>query len=161
MFALRLHLFDIWYLWPNCSRAKTVNENLKIGAALLSRFDLVFILLDKPDELLDKRVSEHIMSVSNHVWPVCGDIPILDVNNIRHSYLSKKTYTIHITKENVSHADYVFTISMKLFIMSMVGTSKLFITQWYERLGYLLCSFMLGMEHIHQEPKSNGEVVHF
>ncbi|GJT95417.1 probable DNA helicase MCM8 [Tanacetum coccineum] len=38
-----------------CSRAKTVNENLKINAALLSRFDLVFILLDKP-----KRVSEHI-----------------------------------------------------------------------------------------------------
>lgn len=47
------------------SRAKTVNENLKMNGALLSRFDLVFILLDKPDELLDKRVSDHIMSVSN------------------------------------------------------------------------------------------------
>ncbi|XAR69032.1 DNA helicase [Bertholletia excelsa] len=45
------------------NRAKTVNENLKMSAALLSRFDLVFILLDKPDELLDKRVSEHIMSL--------------------------------------------------------------------------------------------------
>lgn len=44
------------------NRAKTVNENLKINAPLLSRFDLVFILLDKPDELLDKRVSEQIMS---------------------------------------------------------------------------------------------------
>ncbi|KAI5665342.1 hypothetical protein M9H77_24665 [Catharanthus roseus] len=47
----------------SCSRAKTVNENLKMNAALLSRFDLVFILLDKPDELLDKRLSEHIMSL--------------------------------------------------------------------------------------------------
>lgn len=45
------------------NRAKTVNENLKMSAALLSRFDLVFILLDKPDEILDKRVSEHIMSL--------------------------------------------------------------------------------------------------
>lgn len=45
------------------NRAKTVNENLKMSAALLSRFDLVFVLLDKPDELLDKRVSEHIMSL--------------------------------------------------------------------------------------------------
>ncbi|XP_047330473.1 probable DNA helicase MCM8 [Impatiens glandulifera] len=45
------------------NRTKTVNENLKMSAALLSRFDLVFILLDKPDELLDKRVSEHIMSL--------------------------------------------------------------------------------------------------
>ncbi|XP_031268309.1 probable DNA helicase MCM8 isoform X1 [Pistacia vera] len=45
------------------NRAKTVNENLKMSAALLSRFDLAFILLDKPDELLDKRVSDHIMSL--------------------------------------------------------------------------------------------------
>ncbi|KAF6134783.1 hypothetical protein GIB67_002184 [Kingdonia uniflora] len=45
------------------NRAKTVNENLKMSPALLSRFDLVFILLDRPDELLDKRLSEHIMSL--------------------------------------------------------------------------------------------------
>ncbi|KAK9124361.1 hypothetical protein Sjap_013963 [Stephania japonica] len=45
------------------NRAKTVNENLKMSAALLSRFDLVFILLDRPDEMLDKRLSEHIMSL--------------------------------------------------------------------------------------------------
>ncbi|WVZ06235.1 hypothetical protein V8G54_019581 [Vigna mungo] len=43
--------------------AKTVNENLKMSAALLSRFDLIFILLDKPDELLDKRLSDHIMAL--------------------------------------------------------------------------------------------------
>ncbi|CAL1379269.1 unnamed protein product [Linum trigynum] len=45
------------------NRAKTVNENLKMSAALLSRFDLVFILLDKPDEVLDKRLSDHIISL--------------------------------------------------------------------------------------------------
>ncbi|KAJ8754157.1 hypothetical protein K2173_002056 [Erythroxylum novogranatense] len=45
------------------NRAKTVNENLKMSAALLTRFDLVFILLDKPDEVQDKRVSDHIMSL--------------------------------------------------------------------------------------------------
>lgn len=42
-----------------------MNENLKMSPALLSRFDLVFILLDKPDELMDKQLSEHIMSVSS------------------------------------------------------------------------------------------------
>lgn len=41
-----------------------MNENLKMNAALLSRFDLVFILLDQPDLFLDKRVSDHIMAVS-------------------------------------------------------------------------------------------------
>ncbi|KAG8226903.1 hypothetical protein J437_LFUL007817 [Ladona fulva] len=32
------------------NRSKTVSENLKLGSALLSRFDLVFILLDQPNE---------------------------------------------------------------------------------------------------------------
>ena len=31
------------------NRAKTVSENIKLGPALLSRFDLVFLLLDRPD----------------------------------------------------------------------------------------------------------------
>lgn len=43
------------------NRRKTVSENLKIAAALLSRFDLVFILLDKPDIGHDRMISEHIM----------------------------------------------------------------------------------------------------
>ncbi|XP_060580099.1 DNA helicase MCM8-like [Ruditapes philippinarum] len=45
------------------NKAKTVAENLKMGSALLSRFDLVFILLDKPDEEMDSMLSEHVMSL--------------------------------------------------------------------------------------------------
>ncbi|KAM7310313.1 DNA helicase MCM8 isoform X1 [Ixodes scapularis] len=44
-------------------RGKTVAENLRMGSALLSRFDLVFILLDRPDADLDRRLSEHVMSL--------------------------------------------------------------------------------------------------
>lgn len=33
------------------NRAKTVAENLRLGSALLSRFDLVFILQDRPNEV--------------------------------------------------------------------------------------------------------------
>ncbi len=45
------------------NKAKTVSENLKMHPALLSRFDLVFILIDKPDEELDCRLSDHIMNL--------------------------------------------------------------------------------------------------
>ncbi|KAJ1960277.1 DNA replication licensing factor mcm8 [Dispira parvispora] len=43
------------------NKAKTVSENLKMNSALLSRFDLIFIMLDKPDALRDQFLSEHVM----------------------------------------------------------------------------------------------------
>ncbi|XP_069464372.1 DNA helicase MCM8 [Ambystoma mexicanum] len=45
------------------NKAKTVSENLKLGSALLSRFDLVFILLDTPNEDHDHFLSEHVMAM--------------------------------------------------------------------------------------------------
>lgn len=45
------------------NKAKTVAENLRINSALLSRFDLVFILLDRPDTHMDRFLSEHVMSL--------------------------------------------------------------------------------------------------
>ena len=34
-----------------------------MGGALLSRFDLAFILLDKPDEEMDLMLSDHVMAL--------------------------------------------------------------------------------------------------
>ena len=51
------------------NKSKSVSENLKLHPALLSRFDLVFILIDKPNEELDCRLSDHIMNLhrkTNH-----------------------------------------------------------------------------------------------
>lgn len=45
------------------SKGKTVSENLKMPAPLLSRFDLVFILIDRPDETKDRLLSDHIMAL--------------------------------------------------------------------------------------------------
>ncbi|XP_076426817.1 DNA helicase MCM8 isoform X2 [Peromyscus maniculatus bairdii] len=45
------------------NKAKTVSENLKMGSALLSRFDLVFILLDTPNEQQDHLLSEHVIAI--------------------------------------------------------------------------------------------------
>ena len=45
------------------SRAKTVSENLKLSTAMLSRFDITFLLLDRPDQAMDERLSEHILAL--------------------------------------------------------------------------------------------------
>jgi DNA helicase MCM8 len=42
-------------------RRKSVSENLKLASALLSRFDLVYIMLDRPDQDRDRLISEHVM----------------------------------------------------------------------------------------------------
>ncbi|XP_054257104.1 DNA helicase MCM8-like isoform X2 [Macrosteles quadrilineatus] len=52
------------------NRAKTVSENLRMGQPLLSRFDLVFILLDRPNEQLDSLLSEHVMALHSGVKQV-------------------------------------------------------------------------------------------
>jgi len=44
-------------------RSRTVCENLKMPLPLLSRFDLVFVLVDRPDAERDKFISEHVMAM--------------------------------------------------------------------------------------------------
>ena len=41
--------------------SKTIAENIKMSAPLLSRFDLLFLLLDKSDQEHDKRLSNHVL----------------------------------------------------------------------------------------------------
>ncbi|RZC35205.1 DNA helicase MCM8 [Asbolus verrucosus] len=45
------------------NKAKTIAENLKISSPMLSRFDLIFILLDQPNEELDMLLSEHVLAL--------------------------------------------------------------------------------------------------
>ncbi len=49
-----------WY------RARTVAENVNLPPALLSRFDLLFVLLDVPDYQSDSQLAEHITYVHMH-----------------------------------------------------------------------------------------------
>ena len=45
------------------STPRITQENLKCSPAMLSRFDLVFLLLDRPDAERDQRLSEHVMAL--------------------------------------------------------------------------------------------------
>jgi len=41
----------------------TVVENLELPATLVSRFDLIFLILDQQDEVYDKRLARHLVSL--------------------------------------------------------------------------------------------------
>ena len=50
-------------------------ENLKISAPLLSRFDIIFILLDKPDQARDQVSHFDLWILQSLVWLV-HDLPL-------------------------------------------------------------------------------------
>lgn len=47
-------------------RDKSVLDNLKMSQAMLSRFDLIFLLIDTPDELTDKMLTEHVLNIHSN-----------------------------------------------------------------------------------------------
>ncbi|NXR66561.1 MCM8 helicase, partial [Rhadina sibilatrix] len=69
------------------NKAKTVSENLKMGSALLSRFDLVFILLDTPNEDHDHLLSEHVMAMRAGRRAACSSATVTRPASQEHSVL--------------------------------------------------------------------------
>lgn len=59
-------------------RSKTVTENLRMHPALLSRFDLLFIILDRPDEERDRQLSAHVMALHESAGAASGALERLD-----------------------------------------------------------------------------------
>ncbi len=47
--------------------SKTVSENIDLPPPILSRFDLIFIVLDIPDKVRDTKLARHILSVHSDV----------------------------------------------------------------------------------------------
>ncbi|XP_039311936.1 DNA helicase MCM8 isoform X2 [Solenopsis invicta] len=49
-------------------KSKTITENLHISQPILSRFDLIFLLLDKPNKHFDNLLCKHIMTVHSSLY---------------------------------------------------------------------------------------------
>ena len=49
--------------WGRYDKRRTPAENINLPAALLSRFDLLWLLLDESSEAGDRRLAEHILNV--------------------------------------------------------------------------------------------------
>lgn len=48
------------------NKNKTIIENIQLPHTLMSRFDLIFLMLDPHNELFDKRLAEHLVSLYFH-----------------------------------------------------------------------------------------------
>lgn len=66
---------------------RSVVENINLDPPLLSRFDLIFLLLDKPNEENDRRLGKHIVGLFETISGAgsFGEREFLVLNNM--SYL--------------------------------------------------------------------------
>lgn len=91
-----------------------------MGSALLSRFDLVFIILDKPDEDLDSLLSEHVMTLH------CGKKRTFNTSVLRevseesscNRYFVALKLVISMLEENTVSEDIIFNIKFTLILNS-------------------------------------------
>ncbi|RWS30719.1 DNA replication licensing factor mcm7-like isoform X1 [Leptotrombidium deliense] len=62
---------------------KTIEQNVQLPAALLSRFDLIWLIQDKPNKENDHRLAEHIVYVHQHSSEPPNDVKPLDMKLMR------------------------------------------------------------------------------
>ncbi len=65
------------------NKRMTPQENINLPAALLSRFDLIFLLLDKHDQSNDEKLASHVTYVHQNNAPPKLDFEPLSANFIR------------------------------------------------------------------------------
>lgn len=88
------------------------NENINLPAALLSRFDILFLILDKPNLENDIKLAEHVAYV--HMFnrhPTVNEKETIDEQTMRQYISIARQYKPIITKET---NDYVVSIYIKL-----------------------------------------------
>lgn len=62
---------------------RTIEQNIQLPAALLSRFDLLWLIQDKPDRDNDLRLAKHITFVHSHLRQPPTNVKALDMNLMR------------------------------------------------------------------------------
>lgn len=86
---------------------KSVLDNLKMSQAMLSRFDLIFLLIDTPNEMTDKQLTAHVLNIHSNKLKLSQNINYSDeVNNSLIDRLSK------FSKTN----DYISQVELRKYI---------------------------------------------
>lgn len=107
-------------------KTKTISENLKMSPALLSRFDLIFILLDKPNEGMDKVLSDHVIKLHDGTTSfgssIRNGLGIMQSEN--HDIVNSKENIFKKAKEQGISLDDPKLLEYRLRTNSMEETQK-------------------------------------
>jgi DNA replication licensing factor MCM7 len=95
-------------LYGRYNRNETVHKNINLPAALLSRFDLIFILLDEADKEKDLQLARHIGGVHKNKRST-NETVIFSPHFLRAYIALSKSYTPTISEElhNILISKYI------------------------------------------------------
>ncbi|RIB25704.1 MCM2/3/5 family-domain-containing protein [Gigaspora rosea] len=79
------------------------SHNINLPAALLSRFDILFLILDRPDMDEDARLAHHVAHVHMHGKQPRMNTEVLDANTIRHYIAEARSKRPVIPEEIAEH----------------------------------------------------------
>ncbi|KAJ3022829.1 Mcm2-7 hexameric complex component [Thoreauomyces humboldtii] len=80
---------------------KRVSDNINLPAALLSRFDILFLMLDNPSVADDLRLAQHVAYVHMHMHhpQLEGNYEVVETNVIRHYIARARQYDPVVPRE--------------------------------------------------------------
>jgi len=91
------------HAWSRYNPSKSVSENINMPAALLSRFDLMWLIRDKPDLARDLALAEHVTYVHRHSSHPPMDFEALDAKTVRAYVCAAKRYSPAVPPELTEH----------------------------------------------------------
>nr|XP_034837320.1 DNA helicase MCM8-like [Maniola hyperantus] len=138
------------------NRAKTVAENLKLNSALLSRFDLVFILLDQPDEKIDAMLSEHVLAL--HSGPKNRKKDSASTSKFNASIVSSQTDDdISLSKRlRLKPGEVIDTLPLVLLRKYIAYARRYVHPKLSVEAANILQNFYLELRHNHQGVSNDG-----
>ncbi|KAI9019534.1 MCM2/3/5 family-domain-containing protein [Phycomyces nitens] len=74
-------------------------QNINLPAALLSRFDILYLMLDKPSDEMDRLLAEHVTYVHTHNKHPSLDFDVLEPSIIRHYVASVRRLSPVLTQD--------------------------------------------------------------
>lgn len=102
---------------------KTIEQNIQLPAALLSRFDLLWLIQDKPDPDADLRLAQHITYVHQHCRQPPTHFTPIDMKLMRR-YISKCKNKQPVVPEALS--DYITAAYVEMRKESRVSKDTTF-----------------------------------
>lgn len=77
----------------------SAHENINLPAALLSRFDIMFLMLDQPNEASDELLARHVAYVHMHNHQPASEVEALDATIIRQYISIARNYRPVVPKD--------------------------------------------------------------